>query len=80
VRIGPSRETGYDVEFFEKLGDHEVGVVFGRKIVELSDDAEEGRFDVLDGLWREVLPLALETAVMLDELFSVKLDSPRGRR
>ena len=28
VRIGPSRETGYDVEFSKKLGDHQIGVVF----------------------------------------------------
>jgi hypothetical protein len=80
MRIRPSRQTRYDVELFEKLGDHEVGIVFGGEVVELSDDAEEGGFDVLNGLRGEVFTLTLQATMMFDELFSVELDSPRGGR
>lgn len=80
VGIGPSRETGDDVQFSEELSDHEVGVVFGGQVVELSDDANEGGFDVADGLGREVFALPLETAMMFDELFPVELESWRRGR
>jgi hypothetical protein len=80
VRIGPSRETGDDVQFPEESSDHEVGVVFGGQIVELSENANESGFDVADGLGREELSLPLKTAMVLDELFPVELDSRRRSR
>jgi hypothetical protein len=41
---------------------------------ELIDDFGEGRVDVGDGAFRVIGPLFLQTATMLDELFTVELD------
>jgi hypothetical protein len=80
VRIGPSRESGDDVKFSKKPGDYEVGVVFGRKVVELSDDADEGGFHIANGLRGEVLTLSLQTTVVLHEFFPIELRSWRRGR
>ena len=71
--IGPGREPGHDIEFLEEGADDFVGVVFGAELLELAHDAGQGGFDIGDGAFGVIGAVLLETSVMLDELFPVKL-------
>ena len=73
VRIGPSREPGHDVELFEQLGHHLIGVGFARERVHLRNHPDESRLDAVNRLRREILTLFLKTAVMFHEFFAIKL-------
>jgi hypothetical protein len=50
------------------------GVVLRGEIFELVDDSGKGRFDVGDRAFGVIGPLLLQTAMMLDEFFPIKLD------
>jgi hypothetical protein len=80
VRIGPSREPGYDVELSKKLGDHLVGVCCGGEGVHLGNHPHEGGLDTVNRLRRIVLTLFLKTAVMFHEFFAIELGNCSGGR
>ena len=52
---------------------------FGESI-EVGDDFQEGVLCVLDGLRAEVLTLGLQTFVMLEKFFAIKLGERRNAR
>ena len=72
VRVGPAGQAGHHVEFTQQLGNL-FGVGFFGEAIGFGDDAEEGGFDVLDGLGAVILALGVQALMMFDELFAVEL-------
>lgn len=73
LRFGPGGEAGHEVELSEELPDDLTGILALTQLFELLKDAREGLFCLGNRAVRVVLPLELETLMVLVELLAEKL-------
>src|SRR5207253_10149777 len=71
--IRPGRQPSHAVELLQKRANELGSVVLRGELFELVDDSGEGGFDVRNCAFRVIGSLALQTALMFEVLFSLKL-------
>ena len=79
ARVRPSRQAGHHVELPKQITDDLVRVVLFAKLFEAGEDACQGGVDFPERGVGITFTLLLQTASVLQELFTVKLEGGRGR-
>lgn len=78
ARFVQGRQSRHDVEFLQELPDDLVAVLVHAEGVETRQDALQRMFDVVNGLFREVLPVSFETPLMPQELLTIELGAGKA--
>lgn len=71
--IGPGRKPGDDIESTQEITHHLAGVFPLAELLELPEDAREGVLGLGERMLGVVLPLSLETPMMLEKFLAEEI-------